>query len=196
MPYPGLLQPEPLPLQHSTADSYLLRRHPNTVLSQSLWGLWVLVHTRYVWALWASLAGMGFGSKCDFCPSYHLAGASLTLGHGVFPHSHSSTTQLWLECHCKFITFVFFPSLLRYNWYLSKPCASHCNIVSVQGCWFDHLLIWSTWFDHLHITYHMVKLPSHHIVTISFLWWEHLLTTFMLLSVITVMCIISPELIS
>ena len=23
-----------------------------------------------------SLAGMGFDSKCDFCPSYHLAGAS------------------------------------------------------------------------------------------------------------------------
>ena len=26
-------------------------------LSQSLWGLWVLVCTRFVWALWASLAG-------------------------------------------------------------------------------------------------------------------------------------------
>ena len=32
----------------STADPHLLRRHPNTVLSQSLWGLWVLVCTRYV----------------------------------------------------------------------------------------------------------------------------------------------------
>ena len=27
---------------------YLLRRHSNTVLSQSLWGLWVLVWTRFV----------------------------------------------------------------------------------------------------------------------------------------------------
>ena len=36
MSYPGLLQPEPLPL--STADLYLFRRHPNTVLFQSLWG--------------------------------------------------------------------------------------------------------------------------------------------------------------
>ena len=35
------------------------------VLSQSLWGLWVLGHTRYVWALWTSLPGMGFDSKCD-----------------------------------------------------------------------------------------------------------------------------------
>ena len=48
LPYPGLLHPEPLPLWQATAGLYLLRRHPNTVLSQSLWGLWVLVHTRYV----------------------------------------------------------------------------------------------------------------------------------------------------
>ena len=34
--------------QQSTADLYLHRRHPNTVLSQSLWGLWVLVCTRLV----------------------------------------------------------------------------------------------------------------------------------------------------
>ena len=39
MPYPGLLCPEPLPLWQATADPYLLRRHPKTVQSQSLWGL-------------------------------------------------------------------------------------------------------------------------------------------------------------
>ena len=59
MPHPGLLHPEPLPLQ-STADPYLCRRHSNTVLSQSLCGFWVLVHTgtfepsehlRQVWSL-------------------------------------------------------------------------------------------------------------------------------------------------
>ena len=48
MPYPSLLHSELLPLQQSTADLYLLRKNPNTVLSQSLWGLWVLVHTMYV----------------------------------------------------------------------------------------------------------------------------------------------------
>ena len=48
MPYAGLLHPEPLPPQQSTADLYLLRRHPNTVLSQSLQGPCVLVCTRYV----------------------------------------------------------------------------------------------------------------------------------------------------
>ena len=40
--------PRALSLQHSTADSYLHRRHSHTVLAQSLWGLWVLVHTGFV----------------------------------------------------------------------------------------------------------------------------------------------------
>ena len=48
MPYPGLLHQEPLPLQQSTADLYLCRRLSNTVLAQSLWGLWVLVCTSFV----------------------------------------------------------------------------------------------------------------------------------------------------
>ena len=38
-------------LQLSTADPYLHRRHSNTVLSQSLCSLWVLVWTRCVSAL-------------------------------------------------------------------------------------------------------------------------------------------------
>ena len=54
MPYPGLLHPEPLP--HS---SPLLTRtsseHTQTRFCLSLWGLWVLVRTRYVWVLWVSL---------------------------------------------------------------------------------------------------------------------------------------------
>ena len=56
-----------LPLQQATANPYPCRRHSNTVLAQSLWGLWVLVHTRFVWDLWASLS-MGFDSKCTFAP--------------------------------------------------------------------------------------------------------------------------------
>ena len=47
-PYPGLLHPEPLPLRQATADPYLHRRHSNAALAQSLWGLWVLVHTKFV----------------------------------------------------------------------------------------------------------------------------------------------------
>ena len=53
---------------------YLLR-DTQTQFCLSLWGdLWVLVHTRYVWALWASLAGMGFDSKCNFAPPTILLG--------------------------------------------------------------------------------------------------------------------------
>ena len=76
MPYPSLLHPEPLSLQQTTANLNLHRRHSNTVLSQSLWGPWVLVHTRFGWAPWVSLAGVGFDSKCEFTSSYHLSGAS------------------------------------------------------------------------------------------------------------------------
>ena len=36
---PGLLRPEPLPLQQSTADTYLLRHSTVPALSLSLWGL-------------------------------------------------------------------------------------------------------------------------------------------------------------
>ena len=35
MPYPGLLYPEPL--QQTTGDPHLHRRHSDTVLAQSLW---------------------------------------------------------------------------------------------------------------------------------------------------------------
>ena len=48
MPYAGLLHPEPLPLQQDAADPYLHRTHSNTAQAQSLWGLWVLVCTRFV----------------------------------------------------------------------------------------------------------------------------------------------------
>ena len=67
----------PLPLKQATADLYLRRRHSNTVLSQSLWGLWVLMRTRFVWALWVSLAGMGFDSKQDFTHPSVLLGLLL-----------------------------------------------------------------------------------------------------------------------
>ena len=62
-----------------TADPYLHRRHSNTLLAQSLWGLWVLVHTRFVWSLWASLADMEFDSKDDFTSPTVLLGLLLCL---------------------------------------------------------------------------------------------------------------------
>ena len=83
--------PEPW-LCTSPLTLYLHWRHSNTILSQFLLVLCVLVHSRFVWALWASLADMGFGSKCDFAPPTVLLG----LGHGVSPHSNSSTVKLLL----------------------------------------------------------------------------------------------------
>ena len=64
----ALLHSVPSTLQQATADLYLHRRHSNTVLAQSLCGLWVLVYIRFVWALQVSLASMRFDSKCDFAP--------------------------------------------------------------------------------------------------------------------------------
>ena len=99
MPYPSLLHPEPLALRQSTADLSLHRRCSNTVLSWSLWGPRVLVCTRFVWALWASLVGMGFDSKFSplnlslllSCLSFSFA-----LGHRVSPSCGSSKGQLQL----------------------------------------------------------------------------------------------------
>ena len=47
IPCPSLLHPGPPFLWQSTADLYLHRRCSNTVLSRSLCGPWVLVHTRF-----------------------------------------------------------------------------------------------------------------------------------------------------
>ena len=65
MPYPGLLHQSPWPcsrplLTHSfTGDT-------QTQFWLNLWG--VLVHTKFVWAFWASLVGKGLDSKCNFAP--------------------------------------------------------------------------------------------------------------------------------
>ena len=62
---------------------YLHRRYLNTVLAHSLWGLWILVHIRFVWALWASLAGKGvtLNAILPLLPS--CWGFSFALGRGV-----------------------------------------------------------------------------------------------------------------
>ena len=45
---PRSAAPRAVSLRKATADLDLLMRRSNTLLSQSLWGLWVLVCTRYV----------------------------------------------------------------------------------------------------------------------------------------------------
>ena len=81
----------------------------------SLCGFLGLAHTRSVGALWASLAGMGFDSKCKFAPPTILLGLLLCpwtwgissqqlqhlssywgfsdLGRGVSPDGRSSEVQ-------------------------------------------------------------------------------------------------------
>ena len=78
IPYPGLLNPEPQPLWQATADLYLHRSHSNTQgqvwLSLCGFSWWA---KPFVWALWASLAGMGFDSKHNFAPPTILFGLLL-----------------------------------------------------------------------------------------------------------------------
>ena len=97
MPYPGLLHPESLFLRQSTADSYLLRRHPNTVLSQSPCGSrsWcaqgVFEPSECLWQVW----GLILNVIVPLVPSFW--GFSFAPGRGVSLQSHSSVTQLLLQ---------------------------------------------------------------------------------------------------
>ena len=65
------------------------RGNAQTVLCQSLWGPWVLVRTRFVWALLASLTEMEFDSKREFTPPIILLG--LLLCHGTWGISAQPT---------------------------------------------------------------------------------------------------------
>ena len=100
MPYPDLLCPEPLPLKQSTADLYLLRKHSNTDLSQSLWGLWVLYiqgmfgPSELPWRVWGLILNMISPLLLSFW------GFSFALGCGLSPQSHSSATQRCSSAYC------------------------------------------------------------------------------------------------
>ena len=87
----------PAPAQ-SPADPYLHRGLSNTVVSQSLWGLWVLVQTRFVWALWAFwwVWGLILNAISPLLPSFWVF--SFALGCGVSPQSCSRAMQLLLQC--------------------------------------------------------------------------------------------------
>ena len=74
---PGLLQPESLSLWQATADQCLHKRHSKAGLTQALWGLWVLVCTRFCLSPPSISARLGFDFdfKCDYA-LLHLVGAS------------------------------------------------------------------------------------------------------------------------
>ena len=122
---PRSAAPRALPLWQAAADRYRHRRHSDTVLPQSLWGLWVLVCPRFVWALWVSLVGMGFDSKHDFVPPTILLGLLLcpwTWGifFGGIQHSSVDGGSVWvvvLEFLQKMSTDPFTPPSYTTKWY-------------------------------------------------------------------------------
>ena len=95
---PGLLQPEPLSPRHTTADLWLHRRHSNTQRQDwlSLCGVSAPSCTQgFIWALWASLEGMGFESKCDFTSSTILLGLLLCPSTWGYLHWWDPTFSCW-----------------------------------------------------------------------------------------------------
>ena len=117
------------PASHqSTAQPYLLRRHSNTVLSQSLLGSLLLVHMRFVWALWTSLVDMGFDSKHDFAPP------TILLGLLLCPWTWGISSQL-LQCHAGT---TLAPIFIQANLNM-KSCGWRVQVSS----WVDVLEMWA-----------------------------------------------------
>ena len=123
---PGLLHPEPLLLQQATADLHLRRRHSNT--QRQVWlrlcgisGSWCT--QGFVWALWASLAGMGCDSKHDFTPPNILL-ELLLLGHGVYFFWWDPT----FSCQWLFRSKLYFESFPRRGW-------AHILLLCHLDCW-------------------------------------------------------------
>ena len=79
MPDPGLLHPEPLPMQQSTADLYLLRRHSITVLAEC--GFWctqgMFEPSEHLW----QVKGLNLNAILPLLQSFW--GFSFALGCGV-----------------------------------------------------------------------------------------------------------------
>ena len=91
MPYVGLLHPESLSLWQATADLYLCRRHSNTVLAQSLWGLWVwclqglFEPSECLWWVWCLILNAIF-PLLPFCWGFSFAlwcGVSFLVGSNI-----------------------------------------------------------------------------------------------------------------
>ena len=97
MPYPGLVHPEPLPLQQATADPHLHKRCSNIALAQSLWvsGSWctqgLFESSEHLW----QVRGLILNMTSPLLPS--CWGFSFALGHEISPQSHSSAAQPLLQ---------------------------------------------------------------------------------------------------
>ena len=82
--FPARLQPESLSLWQVTADLCLHRGHSKSGLVQSLWGLWVLVHTRFCLSSLSISGGYGVLIINEILPLLLSCwGFSFALGHGL-----------------------------------------------------------------------------------------------------------------
>ena len=134
MPHPGLLHPEPLPLQQSTADLYLLWRHSNTVLSYSLWGsgLWYTQGMFEPSEHLCQLLGLILNVILPLLPS--CWGFSFALGCGISPQNLSSSTQPPLPCCAAAapVPTVLLGFLFPWMWGVSSQSLQCCTVYSVS----------------------------------------------------------------
>ena len=147
IPYPGLLNPEPQPLWQATADLYLHRSHSNTQgqvwLSLCGFSWWA---KPFVWALWASLAGMGFDSKHNFTPPTILLGLLCPWMWGISSQLLqccataapvlvlSNSMKLWaMPCRAK--TDRSWWRVLTKHGPLEKGMANHFSILALRIPW-------------------------------------------------------------
>ena len=89
----------PVPLQETPS-------HAQAGLAQSLWGLWVLVCTRFCLSPPSISDGNGFHSKCDFIPPTNLLGLLFCPWTGVsFGRIHYSPVDgvQWLVAILEFL---------------------------------------------------------------------------------------------
>ena len=123
MPYPSLLHPEPLPLQQSTSDPYLLRRHsqfclslcgvPRTWCTQGLfepserlwreWGLILNVNPSLLPSCWGFSFALERGISHSRSSACRLTGVSLTLDMGCI-----SSQPLLLTLDVGYLHFIYY----------------------------------------------------------------------------------------
>ena len=142
-----------------------------------MWGPWVLVHARFVWALWASLVGIGFDSEHEFASPIVLLGLLLCpwtwgissqplqclpsywgfsdLGRGVSPHSWSSWAQQLLQT-------------LNVG-YLKSPCVG--KQMSYRKCFYDNQVPGKDARWHLVLSHWLLLLSRHSVMSDSL--WLH-----------------------
>ena len=139
-----------VPRAPAPADPYLCRGHSNT--QRQIWlrlcGVSCCVQG-FVWALGASLAGMGFDSKHDFAPLLPCRGFSFALGRGVY-FLVGSNTLLSMAVRQWVVILEF--SQEKMNIHPSTPPSWSKSVLMVYHvvlctCWFQASQSWLPWYQ-------------------------------------------------